>query len=30
VFPLDQFEAAFARTAQRGKSGKVVLRVAES
>ena len=28
VFPLDQFEAAFARTAQRGKSGKVVLRVA--
>lgn len=29
VFPLDQFEAAFARTEQRGKRGKVVLRVAE-
>lgn len=29
VFPLSQFEAAFARCAQRGKSGKVVLRVAE-
>lgn len=27
VFPLDQFEAAFARTEQRGKLGKVVLRV---
>jgi NADPH:quinone reductase-like Zn-dependent oxidoreductase len=26
VYPLDQFEAAFARTAQRGKRGKVVLR----
>lgn len=30
VFPLDQFEAAFARSAQRGKRGKVVLRVAEA
>lgn len=30
VFPLDQFEAAFARSAQRGKKGKVVLRVAEA
>lgn len=30
IFPLDHFEAAFARTAQRGKSGKVVLRVAEA
>jgi len=29
VFPLDQFQAAFARSAQRGKRGKVVLRVAE-
>jgi NADPH:quinone reductase-like Zn-dependent oxidoreductase len=27
VFVLDQFEAAFARTEQRGKRGKVVLRV---
>jgi len=27
VFPLDQFEAAFARTAEHGKNGKVVLRV---
>ena len=27
VFPLDQFEAAFARTAEHGKKGKVVLRV---
>lgn len=30
VFPLDQFEAAFARTAEHGKKGKVVLRVAEA
>ncbi|OBH14200.1 NADP-dependent oxidoreductase [Mycobacterium sp. E1747] len=30
VFSLDQFEEAFARTAQRGKKGKVVLRVAEA
>jgi NADPH:quinone reductase-like Zn-dependent oxidoreductase len=30
VFPLDQFDAAFARSAQRGKRGKVVLRVAEA
>jgi NADPH:quinone reductase-like Zn-dependent oxidoreductase len=30
VFPLDEFEAAFTRTAQRGKNGKVVLRVAEA
>lgn len=30
VFALDDFEAAFARNAQRGKHGKVVLRVAES
>lgn len=30
VFALDQFEAAFARSAQRGKRGKVVLRVAEA
>jgi NADPH:quinone reductase-like Zn-dependent oxidoreductase len=30
VFTLDQFDAAFARTAQRGKRGKVVLRVAEA
>lgn len=29
VFPLDQFHAAFERSAQRGKRGKVVLRVAE-
>src|SRR4051812_15345352 len=29
VFPLDQYEAAFARSAARGKHGKVVLRVAE-
>src|SRR3954451_11041846 len=28
VFPLEQFDAAFARTAERGKHGKVVLRVA--
>jgi NADPH:quinone reductase-like Zn-dependent oxidoreductase len=28
VFPLEDFDAAFARTEQRGKSGKVVLRVA--
>jgi hypothetical protein len=28
VFPLGQFDAAFARSAQRGKRGKVVLRVA--
>jgi NADPH:quinone reductase-like Zn-dependent oxidoreductase len=27
VFPLDQFKAAFARTAEHGKNGKVVLRV---
>jgi NADPH:quinone reductase-like Zn-dependent oxidoreductase len=27
VFPLEDFEAAFARTEQRGKHGKVVLRV---
>jgi NADPH:quinone reductase-like Zn-dependent oxidoreductase len=27
VFPLEQFDAAFARTAERGKHGKVVLRV---
>jgi NADPH:quinone reductase-like Zn-dependent oxidoreductase len=30
VFPLEDFEAAFARTEQRGKTGKVVLRVAET
>ncbi|MDT4919460.1 MAG: hypothetical protein QOI15_362, partial [Pseudonocardiales bacterium] len=30
VFPLTEFEAAFARTEQRGKRGKVVLRVAGS
>lgn len=30
VFPLDQFEAAFARTAQHGKRGKVVLRVSKT
>jgi NADPH:quinone reductase-like Zn-dependent oxidoreductase len=29
VFALEEFQAAFARTAQRGKRGKVVLRVAE-
>lgn len=29
VFPLDEYDAAFARTAQRGKRGKVVLRVSE-
>ena len=28
VFPLDEFDAAFARSAERGKRGKVVLRVA--
>jgi len=27
VFPLEEYDAAFARTAQRGKRGKVVLRV---
>src|SRR5438270_318510 len=30
VFPLEQFDAAFARTAERGKTGKVVLRVADA
>lgn len=30
VFPLDQFDAAFARTEQRGKRGKVVLLVDDS
>jgi NADPH:quinone reductase-like Zn-dependent oxidoreductase len=30
VFPLEQFDAAFARSAQRSKVGKVVLRVAEA
>lgn len=29
VFPLQEFEAAFARSNERGKRGKVVLRVAE-
>ena len=30
VFPLEDFDAAFARVAQRGKHGKVVLSVADS
>jgi NADPH:quinone reductase-like Zn-dependent oxidoreductase len=30
IFPLEQAEAAFARVAERGKRGKVVLRVAEA
>lgn len=30
VFALEEFEAAFARSEQRGKSGKVVLRVADA
>lgn len=30
IFALDQFEAAFARCEQRGKSGKVVLRVSSA
>jgi NADPH:quinone reductase-like Zn-dependent oxidoreductase len=30
VFPLNQFEAAFARAAERGKQGKVVLSVANA
>jgi NADPH:quinone reductase-like Zn-dependent oxidoreductase len=29
VFPLDQFDAAFARSAERGKRGKVVLRIGQ-
>ena len=29
VFPLEEFEAAFARSGQRGKAGKVVLRVTD-
>jgi NADPH:quinone reductase-like Zn-dependent oxidoreductase len=29
VFPLEEAGAAFARVAQRGKRGKVVLRVAD-
>jgi NADPH:quinone reductase-like Zn-dependent oxidoreductase len=29
VFPLEEAEAAFTRVAERGKQGKVVLRVAD-